>query len=133
VRGLERGDLKRLLPVIGQHIEQALKLPEDQWPEKPRHAPMPQLSVLGQFLFSALGSICRQLHLAPGLAGNPTDVRELIAYRTSGRRRKPPRLACGWRAEVIGKTFEDLLAGRLSIRIDDPLSEHPLVIEPTGR
>lgn len=132
VRGLERGDLKRLLPAISRHIDAALSTPEEEWPEKPRHAPMPQLSVLGQFFFSALGSICRQLHLAPGLVGNPTDVRELIAYRTSGRhRQRPPRLACGWRAEVIGRTFDDLLSGKLSIRIDDPLSEHPLVIEPT--
>ena len=134
VRGLERGDLKRLLPAIAAAIERALALPEDQRPDRPKFAPMPQLAVLGQFLFSALGSLCRQLHLAPGLTGNPNDVRELVAYRTAGwKPQKPPRLASGWRAEVIGRTFDDLLSGKLAIRVDDPTSEHPLAIEPTGR
>ena len=92
---------------------------------------MPQLPVLGQFLFSALGSVCRQQDLAPGLVGNPSDVRELIAYRTGQlRRSKMPRLACGWRASVVGNTFDQLLAGEVSIRIDDPASEHPLVFDP---
>jgi len=134
VRGLERGDLKRFLPQIGECIQRAIALPEDQLPEKPRQEPKPQLSVLGQFLFSALGSICRQIDLAPGLAGSPSDVRDLIAYRTGSHRRgTPPRLECGWRAEVIGRTFDDLLAGKLSIRIEDPASDHPLVFEPADR
>ena len=134
VRGLDRGDLKRHLPKMADSIARALALPEQQWPDKPRHKPMPQLPVLGQFLFSALGSICRQQGLAPGLVGNPTDVRELVAYRTGKLSRpKPPRLASGWRAKVIGQTLNQLLAGKLSIRIDDAGSEHPLVLDPVDR
>jgi ribonuclease D len=41
-----------------------------------------------------------------------------------------PILARGWRAEVVGHIIEELLAGRMSIRISDPESEHPLVFEP---
>ncbi len=95
-----------------------------------RHDHAPQLSVLGQFFFSALGSMCRQTQLAPALVGTPNDIRDLIAYRTgltSGAR--PPRLAEGWRAQVIGQVFDDLLAGKIAIRIADPTSEYPLVFE----
>ncbi len=131
VRGLERGDLKRVLPAIAARIEQALALPEEDWPAKPRFADKePQVPVLGQFLFSALGSVCRQASLAPSLVGTPSDVRELIAYRTGHRAaERPPKLARGWRAEVVGKLFDELLSGRKSIRISDPASEHPLVFE----
>ena len=133
VRGLERGDLKRQLPKIAEAIERGLTLAVNDLPPSMRHDSTPQLSVLGQFLFSALGSICRRTELAPGLVGTPNDVRELIAYR-AGRIHcaRPPLLARGWRAEVVGQVFDDLLAGRLSIRIDDPASESPLVFEPVA-
>jgi len=131
VRGLDRGDLKRVLPAIAERIEQALSLPEPQWPAVASFREKePQIAVLGQFLYSALGSICRQASLAPGLVGTPSDVRQLIAYRT-GRvpNEQPPRLARGWRAEVVGNLFDELLSGRKSIRIGDLASEHPLVFE----
>jgi ribonuclease D len=130
VRGMERGDLKRQLPRIADAIKRALALPEEQLPTRIRREPMPQLPVLGQFLFSALGSICRQADLSPGLVGTPSDVRELVVYHAGQRKTKdPPLLARGWRAQVVGKTFDALLAGQLAIRIEDPLSEHPLVFE----
>jgi ribonuclease D len=91
--------------------------------------------VLGQFLFAALGSICRQARLAPSLAGTPNDIRELIAYRTNQAQeeRRPPRLARGWRQQFVGRLFDDLLAGKLAIRISNPASEHPLAFEGQKR
>lgn len=130
LRGLERGDLARQLPAISQCIQRALALPESELPRTRPNQSVPQLPVLGQFLYAALTSICRQAQLAPGLVGTPSDVRELVAYRTGLQQAsRPPRLATGWRAEVVGKTFDELLTGRLAIRIDDPLSEHPLVFD----
>jgi hypothetical protein len=41
-------------------------------------------------------------------------------------------LARGWRTELIGRLFEDLLAGRLSVRVGDATSDHPLVLEARG-
>lgn len=131
VRGLERGDLTRQLPKIAARIKHALDLPLDECPSTAHHEPTPQLAVLGQFLFSALGSICRQQNLAPGLVGTPNDIRELIAVRLGYlSARHAPRLAHGWRAEVIGQVIHDLLEGRLAMRVEDPRSDHPLVIEP---
>ena len=130
VRGLERQDLARQLPKIAEAIQRGLDLGAQDCPATVLHEHPPQLSVLGQFLFSALGSICRQRDLAPGLVGTPNDIRDLIAYRTgqtAGSRR--PQLAQGWRAEVIGQVFDDLLAGKLAVRIGDPASECPLVFD----
>lgn len=133
VRDMERGDLRRQLPKIAECIKRALEMAEREWPMPARRDSTPRLSVLGQFLFSALGSICRQRELAPGLVGTPTDVRELIAYRTGQGQKDPPLLARGWRAEIVGQVFDDLMAGKLAIRIADPTSEYPLVFEPTQR
>lgn len=130
VRGLERGDLVRQLPKMAVCIDRALKLPDHELPPVFRHESVPQLSVLGQFLFAALGSVCRQVELAPGLVGNPNDIRELIAYQAGQITcAEPPRLARGWRAGVVGQLFDDLLSGRKAIRIADPDSDHPLVFE----
>jgi ribonuclease D len=131
VRGLQRGDLRRRLDEIAACIQRALDLPDEDCPASVRGERPPKLSVLGQFLFAALGSICREADLAPQLVGTPSDVRELIAYRTglSDPRRDPPKLALGWRAELVGHLFDELLAGRKSIRIADATSEHPLAFE----
>jgi len=135
VRGLERGDLRRGLQQIAACIQRALALPEEECPRTDRREREPKNSVLGQFLFAALASICRGAQLAPNLVGTPGDIRELMVYRTAvegSRRRKPPRLARGWRAEVVGRLFDDLLAGKTAIRIEDPTSDHPLVFERTA-
>jgi len=133
VRGLERGDLRRRLDEIAACIRRALELPESDCPQPVRPERAGQLPVVGQFLFSALGSICRRAHLAPNLVGTPRDIRRLVSYRTGdrGEGRQPPKLARGWRQEFVGRLFDDLLAGRKSVRIGDPGSGYPLVFEPT--
>ncbi|HEY2146584.1 MAG TPA: ribonuclease D, partial [Pirellulales bacterium] len=83
----------------------------------------------GQFLSSALTSICRSAQIAPSIVGTASDVRELIAFRLGYGGDEPPVLARGWRAEVVGQVIDDLLAGRKSIRIADPLSDDPLAFE----
>jgi ribonuclease D len=128
VRGMERGDLLRRSGEIAACIQRGLEVPETECPPRVPRDQMPQLSVLGQFLFAALGSICRQAHLAPNIVATPNDIRELISYRT-GQGQQPPPLARGWRAEFVGRLFDDLLAGKVSIRITDPKSDHPLTFE----
>jgi ribonuclease D len=131
VRGLERGDLSRQIPKMAACIQRALKLPDEECPPLAHHEPAPQLSVLGQFLFSALGSLCRQAQLAPSLVGTPNDIRDLIGHRTGhGASEPPPLLARGWRAGIVGQLFDDLLAGRKSVRVADATSDSPLVFEP---
>ncbi|HJT30822.1 MAG TPA: HRDC domain-containing protein [Pirellulales bacterium] len=130
VRGLERGDLQRHLPDMCRAIARALDVPDDACPETIRRDASPQLTMLGQFLSSALSSICRAAEVAPSLVGTPNDVRELVAYQLGELQTdEPPVLAQGWRAEVVGHLLDDLLAGKVSIRIRDPRAEQPLAFE----
>jgi ribonuclease D len=133
IRGMERPEIRRAIPEFSRLIEKALKLPEEACPPIVRTDTNPQLTILGQFLSSALTGICRAADLAPSIVGTPNDVRELVNYRLNGATDSDgqiPALARGWRAEVVGRVIEDLLEGRTSIRIADPHSDHPLVFEP---
>jgi ribonuclease D len=132
VRGMERGDLQRYMPKIAQCVEKAMSLKDSELPRLPRKSSRPQLNLLGQFLSTALGSICRSAQVAPSLAGTAQDVRDLIAYRLQLGGFAPgevPLLASGWRAEVVGQVIDHLLAGDLAIRIGDPLADEPLEFE----
>jgi ribonuclease D len=64
--------------------------------------------------------------------GTASDVRDLDAYRLKlpgTKQNEPPSLAKGWRAEVVGRLIDDLLAGKVAIRIADPLADEPLAFE----
>jgi ribonuclease D len=131
IRGLDRGDLQRFLPKISEAIALALELPDQELPTFERRETPSQINMLGQFLSSALTSICHRAHLAPSIVGTASDVRDLIAYRMGyGDNDRPPILAQGWRNEVVGQLIEDLLAGKRSIRIVDPESNEPLAFDP---
>jgi ribonuclease D len=134
LRGMERRDLERAMPQLAAAVQRALDLADDECPVPQQRAAPAQLNVLGQFLSTALVSICRAAELAPSIVGTASDVRELVAYRLGLRDdnglAEPPPLACGWRAEIVGRMIDDLLGGRLAIRIGDPLADEPLVFDP---
>lgn len=133
VRGMQRSDLRHILKGISAAIERGLALPEDECPGGEKHrAPPPQLTMLGQFMATALAGVCRQMHLAPALVGTSSDMRDLLAYKLGyfdAEEDRRPLLATGWRAEVVGDLVDDLLAGRASLRIGDIRSHDPLVID----
>ncbi len=134
LRGMEHRDKQKYVADISECIRQALELPQEAWPApSERTANRPQLTLLAQFLAAALGCVCRSQQVAASLVGTVQDVRDLIAYRLgldSPHDAELPALARGWRAEVVGRTLEDLLAGKLSFYIADPLGEQPLGFEP---
>jgi ribonuclease D len=132
VRGMERGDLQKFIPKFAAAIEKALALKDHELPHLQRKSSRPQLNLLGQFLSTALGSICRGAQVAPSLAGTTQDVRDLIAYRLNlggFEEGELPTLAQGWRAEVVGHVIDHLLSGDLVLRITDPLADEPLAFE----
>lgn len=133
IRGMDRPELKRALPMIAEHIQRGLELPADELPKQERREVPNQINVLGQFLSTALSSLCRSMNLATAMVGTASDVRDLIAYRLGFVDDEVPVLARGWRAEVVGSLIDDLLSGKLSIRIVDPLSDHPLAFEPPSK
>ena len=131
VRGMNRRDVTPHLNEFAACIERALALKNDELPRSERRDLPPQLTVLGQFLAAALASVCRLQNLAPSLVFTLQDIRDFVAHELgySLPDDDPPSLAVGWRAEVVGDLIDDFLAGKLAIRIDDPLSDHPLKLE----
>lgn len=132
IRGMQQTGGKQVMEQLAACIHRGLEAPLDEFTHGRRESMPSQLNLLGQFLSPALSSICRSANVATSLAGTAGDVRDLIAYRLefgSWGDDPPPLLATGWRAELVGHLIEDLLAGRKSIRIDDPLSEHPLAFD----
>jgi ribonuclease D len=133
VRGMERGDLRRFLPQLAACVARGLALDEGELPRPGQPDFPPQVNVVAQLLATVLTGVCRRSEVAASLVGTVQDVRDLIAYHLGlNGRNEPPRLAQGWRAEIVGHTIEDLLEGRTCIRIVDPLSEAPLALEPRG-
>ena len=132
LRGMEYSGVQRHLPKIASVIERALELKDHDLPQSERKNSRPQLNLLGQFLSTALGSICRKASVAASLVGTAQDVRDLIAYRLGlggFEEGELPALAAGWRAEVVGQVIDHLLAGDVYIRIADPLADEPLAFE----
>lgn len=132
LRGLERGDLQRVMPDIASAVQRALDLPDEACPAPAQRELPGQLTLLGQFLSTALGSICRAASVAPSIVGTASDVRDLVAYllKLPGiDRSEVPALATGWRAEVVGNVIDELLAGKVAVRIRDPLADEPLEFE----
>jgi ribonuclease D len=133
VRGMERGDLKRVLPQLADCVARGLAVPHDQLPRPGQPDVPPQVNVVAQLLATVLAGVCRKADVAASLVGTVQDVRDLIAHHLGlNDRAVAPRLAQGWRAEIVGRTIEDLLEGRTCIRVVDPLSEAPLALEPRG-
>ena len=132
VRGMQRNMKRQVIDELAACVRRGLEAPLEDIQRRSSEAMPSQLNLLGQFLSPALSSICRSANVATSLAGTATDVRDLIAYRLgfgSCDGDSPPLLASGWRAELVGHLIDELLAGEKSIRIVDPLSEHPLAFD----
>jgi ribonuclease D len=133
VRGLDRRDLQPALAGLSQAIARGLSVPDEDCPRAARRESNSHLSLVAQFLSSALTSICRSARVATSIVGTAQDVRDLVSWRLAAEKGRedsePPILARGWRAEVVGQLLDDLLAGKMSIRIRDPRSDEPLSFE----
>ena len=132
IRGMDRGDLRKVVPEIADCVKRGLELPDAELPTSQKRKTLPpQLNMLGQVLSSALQTICHKSHLATSIVGNPSDVRDLIAYRLGFQTSEPPPpLTQSWRAELVGHLLDDLLAGKVAVHIEDPRSTLPLAFEP---
>lgn len=130
IRGMQRRDLKRHTPKISQAIDRALEQGPISLPKSRNKDLPPQITILAQFLNTALTSMCRRESIAPGLVGTTRDIRDLIVYHLKlDKRGDVPTLATGWREELVGRQLVDLLDGRLAMRLTDPLSNQPLSFE----
>ena len=129
VRGV--GQLKQsyFTDVLGA-IETALSLPEDDLPVRTarHHGGKPSRMVV-LFLESVLAAACAKHQIDAELVGSSSQLRALVSWNEGGRPAdQMPRLLTGWRGEVCGEPLLDALAGRISLRINDPLSANPLAV-----
>ena len=70
------------------------------------------------------------MKVALSLVGTTADLKNLVRWHTKkNSKQPPPRLAQGWRAEVCGDLLADVLDGKVSFRVGDRDSDHPLVFE----
>ena len=137
LRGMEWRKVSRKLPEICRVIDEALALPESAWPGARTSKPHVEFSnQLPQFLHMAVSSLCVAASVAPSLAATVQGIRDLIEYHIAPPERRPdkeiPKLARGWRATLVGNVVDELLDGKLAIRIVDPRSDHPVSIEAHG-
>lgn len=134
-RDMNRDDYKRLLRPILQCIEEAISIPDTELPMPPEVEQRPthgEETVLGQLLGIALSNRCAEMSVSRQLVGTTADLRDLVRWHASGASSKsPPRLMTGWRADVCGNLLTDLLEGKISLRVSDPASDHPLAFEST--
>ncbi|MGC4005161.1 MAG: HRDC domain-containing protein [Pirellulales bacterium] len=129
-RGMERSDLHKIMPDMVRAVETALAIKEEDLPRQTKQAYQQQYTLLGQFLSTALSSICRSQNVAASLVGTASDVRDLIAFRLGDAVDERPVLASGWREQVVGQLIEDLLEGKVRVHVENPKSEDPLRFEP---
>jgi len=130
VRGLQRKDITRQLPQISAAIQRGLDCPESDLPEWPPRQKTQQYTQMVQLLYAGLVMLCHRNDIATSLVASQSDVRDLIAYRfdQAPSQATPTRqkLETGWRTLIVGQFFDDLLDGKVAIRIDKNQPNAPL-------
>lgn len=131
-RDMNRTEYRKAAPAMLKCIAKGLALPNSELPRvpKPDDDKSHDEQVLGHFLGLALANRCAEMNVAQPLVGTAADLRHLVRWHVyRDQQGEPPRLTQSWRAEVCGDLLEDVLEGRISLRIADPQSDHPLVFE----
>lgn len=135
-RDMNRPEYKRIATELIDCIRAGQDVPERDRPRPPESAAGDQTSdehVLGQFLSLALTNRCFELNVSKQLVATSADLRHLVRWHVFGEKQgTPPRLTQGWRAVVCGDLLTDVLDGKISVRVADPESDHPLIfVRPT--
>lgn len=133
-RDLNRQDYRRDAPAILSAIARGQALPEAELPTVEKQQYKEEEQLLGQILSIALANLCLQEEVAQQLVGTVSDLRHLVRWHVYQERSSDiPRLMSGWRATVCGSLLTDILEGRITLRVADPLSSHPLIFERSPR
>lgn len=127
IRGMERRNLQPHYDDIADAIGVALDLDNSELPKRASGERRAKSPMLSQFLSTAMACVSRTHRVAPAIVGNSDDVRELLSYELNGAKGShTPALMQGWRGEVVGKSFRDVIEGKLAIRVSDRHADQPL-------
>ncbi len=130
-RDMNRGPFYRdMAPAILEAIARGRSLPKAQWPKQIRKEKERDEQILGKLLSIALANRCAEQEVAMQLVGTTSDLKQLVRWHVYDEGRgAAPRIAQGWRAEVCGDLLTDLLDGKITMRVGDLASDHPIVFE----
>jgi ribonuclease D len=133
-RDMSRSNFKRGASEMLKAIKRGLAIPPEDIPIIPTDSKKgernPDEEVLGKLLALALANRCAELNVSMQLVGTSHELRQLVrlhVYKEPDD--NPPKFLSGWRAEVCGDLLVDVLDGKISFRVADPSSDHPLVFE----
>lgn len=131
-RDMNRTGLRRYASEIVEAIRKAVSMPKQLLPK-----PFEQQDtshdepVVGKVLAMALANRCVELDISHSLVGSGNDIKNLVRwYWANCPEDQRPKLMRTWRAEVCGDLLKNVMDGKVSLRITDPQSEHPLAFEP---
>jgi len=132
-RDMNRSDYKKHLDDFLDCIQAGLAIPDNQLPPKvgsADHHRDKEEHVLGKLLAIALANRCAEMNVAMSLVATSADLRHLVRWHVNNEKDSTPLITQGWRKKVCGDLLEDLLDGKISLRVSNPESTHPLVFEP---
>ncbi|QDU06918.1 ribonuclease D [Gimesia aquarii] len=132
-RDLNRKNMFKLAPEVVERIAKAQQIPNDKLPklvENPNTQQNQDEQVIGKLLGIALANRCAEMNVSQTLVGTSADLRHLVRYHVYREHsEEKPRLMAGWRADVCGELLTDVLDGKISMRVADLESDHPLHFE----
>ena len=115
IRGLEGRTLERHGETLLKLVAQALQLPKETWPQRPKAARLTlQQDAVVDLMMAMVRSRGAEHDVSPALLGNRKSLEQLLA---GGDTDSP--LLKGWRAVLVGNDLRTLLAGDLSLRVAD--------------
>lgn len=129
-RDMNRPEYKRRLDDIVAVVAEAMKIPDDELPVKPRNRRQEASSdeqVISKLLSLSLSNRCAELDISQTLVANNRELTELVRYhRFNSKKNGTPRLLDGWRESVFGQLMLDVMDGRIGFRVAEPGADTPL-------
>lgn len=118
------------LRLIGEAIEEAKKVPPDQWPETHYEETSTEEDVLLAFVTSVLRAHCDRISLAYSLLATRADIKKLIRATDMTSAANPEsELRQGWRAIAVGDLLSRVLNGEASVRVKTEGQSRSLIVE----
>ncbi len=120
-RGLSKRDWQEIVDVI----KSVRRLPISSWPERMVREPEPpQLNLLVPLLQAILIQLGQALSITPNMIANVSDLR-LLAQHFLKNRPLPQEqpLSHGWRAQHVRPVLEEVLRGKVAMRLKHPSSK----------
>lgn len=131
-RGMNRRNLRQAAAALLEAVGRGVAVRDDDCPAlQPRGDDSDRVRVLTGVLSTALVTLCTREKLATSLVASTNELASLVrGYVAERAFPDHSPLARGWRGQLCGQLLQQLLEGKLCLRICDPNAEVPLSIEP---